>query len=61
MANITPFTYQGATIIAVAKDLPHVDGYQLCSQEAGWGDAVYSRDYLSSIGADAAEIDAIQH
>lgn len=61
MASITPFQYQGATIVAVEKEFPHVDGYQLCSKEGGWTDGCYSRDYLVSIGAAAAEIDAIRH
>ena len=57
--NITSFNYKGATISSISKDMAHVDAYQIYSNEGGWIDALYSAEYLISLGAKECEIKAL--
>ncbi len=59
--RVTPFTYEGGTVIAVAKNTPHADGYQLCFEKSGWRSPLYNRDYLISIGCNPVELDNIEY
>lgn len=58
--QITPFNYQGAKIIDIAKTSKISDSYQIRSESCGWMDAAYGADYLVSIGADREELNRIQ-
>ena len=54
--QVTPFTYQGVTITAIAKVVQHVEAYQIWSKESGWIDVIHSPEYLISLGAKEGEI-----